>query len=92
MAGGIIPSSPFRAAQLFHQTKATGNHPVALLFMLSEGIGQAELLSAFLFYLLYCRYRKVTICARVQSASGLKAAAAVPEVMPFSTAQDTASA
>ena len=65
---------------------------MALLFMLSEGIGQAELLSAFLFYLLYCRYRKVTICARVQSASGLKAAAAVPEVMPFSTAQDTASA
>ena len=88
MAGGIIPSAPFGAAQLFHQTKATGNHPVALLFMLSE----CKLLSAFLFYLLYCRYRKVTICARVQSALGLKAAAAVPEVMPFSTAQDTASA
>ena len=88
MAGGIIPSALVGAAQPFHQTKATGNHPVALLFMLSEG----KLLSAFLFYLLYCRYRKVTICARVQSASGLKAAAAVPEVMPFSTAQDTASA
>ena len=42
---------------IFHQTKATGNHPVALLFMLSE----CKLLSAFLFYLLYCRYRKVTI-------------------------------
>ena len=37
------------------------------------------------------RHRNVTICARVQDASGLKVVSEVPEVMPFSTAQATAS-
>ena len=37
------------------------------------------------------RYRKVTICARTQSASGLKVVADVPLVTSFATAQFTAS-
>lgn len=36
------------------------------------------------------RYRKVTICARVQGLLGEKAVALVPVVMPHSTAQRTA--
>ena len=36
------------------------------------------------------RQRKVTIWAREQGASGLKAVSEVPLVMPFSTAQATA--
>lgn len=32
------------------------------------------------------RHRKVTICLRVQGASGEKVVALVPVVMPFSTA------
>ena len=41
----------------------------------------------------YCaRYRKVTICPRVQGASGLKLLPPVPEVTPSFTAQATASA
>ena len=42
-------------------------------------------------YLCNTRYRNVTICARVQGASGLKVFAPVPPVMPFSAAQSTAS-
>ena len=38
------------------------------------------------------RYRKVTACALVQLSSGLNAVSAVPEVMPFATAQSTAPA
>ena len=41
-------------------------------------------------YLPNARCRKVTICARLQSADGLKAVAEVPVVMPFCTAQSTA--
>ena len=41
---------------------------------------------------LLSRYKKVTIWARVQGASGLKLLPPVPEVMPSSTAQATASA
>ncbi len=41
---------------------------------------------------LLSRYKKVTIWARVQGASGLKLLAPMPEVMPSSTAQATASA
>lgn len=37
------------------------------------------------------RYRKLTICARVQEASGPKESAAMPLVMPFATAHRTAS-
>lgn len=41
----------------------------------------------------YCaRYRKVTICARVQGSLGLKVVAVVPLVMPLSAAQATAAA
>ena len=36
------------------------------------------------------RYRKVTICARVQFSSGAKRWSPTPSVMPFSTAQATA--
>ena len=36
------------------------------------------------------RYRKVTICPRVQVSSGLNVVPLVPFVMPFSTAQRTA--
>lgn len=45
-------------------------------------------------FLGYCsaRYIKVTICARLQSVSGLKVVAPVPEVTPSLTAQRTASA
>ena len=38
------------------------------------------------------RYRKVTICPRVQGVSGLKLLPPVPEVTPSFTAQATASA
>jgi len=37
------------------------------------------------------RQRKVTVCARVQESLGLNVSALVPEVIPFSTAQRTAS-
>ena len=40
----------------------------------------------------YCRYRKVTIWARVQPPLGEKAPAPVPWVMPFFTAHCTAPA
>ena len=40
---------------------------------------------------LQARYRKVTICARLHSRSGLKVVAEVPLVMLFSTAHRTAS-
>lgn len=36
------------------------------------------------------RYKKVTICPRVQTLPGEKVVAEVPEVTPFSTAQATA--
>ena len=38
------------------------------------------------------RYRKVTACARVTAVSGSKAVSDAPVVMPFATAQATASA
>lgn len=38
------------------------------------------------------RYRKETICPRVQTLSGEKVVAEVPLVIPFSTAQATGSA
>ena len=59
-----------------------------------ESMGRPEglpmSLGSFKCYLLRQRYRKVTLCARVQSASGLKVVAEVPLVMPFSTAHSTA--
>ena len=47
----------------------------------------------FVYTLVYfaARYRKVTICALTQSASGEKVVSLVPSVMPFATAQFTAS-
>lgn len=41
---------------------------------------------------LLSRYKEVTIWARVQEALGLEVLAPMPEVMPSSTAQATASA
>ena len=43
-------------------------------------------------YAARARYRKVTICARLQTASGPKVVAVRPFAMPFSAAQRTASA
>ena len=40
---------------------------------------------------LAARYRKVTICARVQGSFGLKVVSLVPVVMPSQAAQMTAS-
>lgn len=55
------------------------------------GVEAPELPTGFLGYC-SARYIKVTICARLQSVSGLKVVAPVPEVTPSLTAQRTASA
>ena len=46
---------------------------------------------SFLIHLLYCRYRNVTIWARVQPCAGLNVVSVIPLVIPFSTAHSTAS-
>lgn len=60
--------------------------------MLKNGCLENEAAIFLWFYLPSSRYRKVTTCARVQTASGLKLVSEVPAVMPFSRAQRTAAA
>ena len=60
-----------------------------------EGVGRLEGSPApyrsFDIYLPIQRYRKVTVCARVQGSSGLNVVSEVPAVILFSTAHSTAS-
>ncbi len=87
MARRGIPKIEVGTARKKVENLERSHQPVVVL---EEGRGQSP--TAFLRQdqPARSRYRKVTICPRVQVSSGPKVVAVTPLVMPLDTAQDTA--